>query len=62
MHKTHDNEWGMGEVAKRLGSHLFMHEAEEKQHQQGDIKKVNLHFIFYCLDVFIILKENAKQM
>lgn len=49
MHKTHDDEWGMGEVAKRGGSHLFMHEAEEKQHQQGDIKKVNLHFIFYCL-------------
>lgn len=27
MHITHDNEWGMGEVAKRLGSHLFMHKS-----------------------------------
>lgn len=25
MHITHDNEWGMGDVAKRLGSQLLMH-------------------------------------
>ena len=37
MHITHDNEWGMGEVAKRLGSQLLMHQAKVKQHQQRDV-------------------------
>lgn len=37
MHMTHDNERGMGEVAKRLGSQLLMHLAKVKQHQQRDI-------------------------
>lgn len=37
MHITHDNEWGMGEVAERLGSRLLMRQAKVKQHQQRDI-------------------------
>lgn len=36
MHMTHDNERGMGEVAKRLGSQLLMHLDKVKQHQQRD--------------------------
>lgn len=31
----------MGEVAKRLGSHLLMHQAKVKQHQQRDINTKN---------------------
>lgn len=37
MHITHDSEWGMGDVAKRLGSQLLMHHTSVKQHQQRDI-------------------------